>query len=1169
MDIYLRKDVYEETLSYFDGDAIATDVWINKYALKDSAGNLFEKSPDEMHRRLARELARIEAKYPNPLTEEHIYLYLKDFKYIVPQGGSMAGIGNDRQVASISNCFVVGEPEFDSYGAICKTDQELVQISKRRGGVGTDLSGTRPNYSPVKNAALVSTGIVPFAERYSNSIREVAQEGRRGALMLTVNIEHPDSEQFIDAKLEEGKITGANISVKITDKFMRAVNNDDKLLQTFPVGSKYPLFTKSIVAKDLWKKIIKNAWTSAEPGVLFWDRIIDESPADCYADVGFQTVSTNPCVIGDTEILTDRGYVKINSVINQNISVWNGIEFSKVVPMITGKTNTWLHFYFSDGSELECTPYHTFYIKDGKYSRSKTIAVEAHNLTIGNKLEKYKFPIIDGIKDDNLYTSGFYCGDGFTKRGEPAIDLHGVKKELIQYLKHRHSNGKDVIRIFLGREFEHTKKFVPTSEYSIESRLSWLAGIIDSDGSLNSPDGSIAVSSIDRNFLMNIKFLLNTLGSTGVVSDMKEAEIKLMPNGHGGLSEYDCQKSYRIIISATNVKTLINLGLETHRVPLIANPNRDASRFIQVVDIKKYAVENELTYCFNEKKEGKGIFGGVLTGQCGELPLCINDSCRLLVLNLYSYVIAPFTKKAKFNDGLFREHVIIAQRLMDDIIDLEIEKIDSILQKITVDPEPTRIKSVEYELWLEIRKKATEGRRTGLGITAEGDMLAALGLIYGTPKATKFAANIAKILAIESYRSSAIMAGERGTFPVYDEGKEKDNPFINRIKKASPEVDKLMQQNGRRNIANLTIAPTGSVSLMTQTTSGIEPVYMPIYKRRRKINPNDKNATSHFVDQSGDHWEEYIVTHHHFKTWMDINNIDFDLNDMSEEDQERIIGMSPYNRATANDVDWVEKIKMQGDVQKWVDHSISVTVNVPKETTVETVEEIYYAAWKNGCKGCTIYRDGSRTGVLVSADDTSKTINKMIKENNASRRPKNLECDIYRFVNDKQQWIGFLGMNIDKETDETYPYEIFTGLEESFLIPKYVEKGTIVKTKSTDGKRNHYGLRYKDKDGYEVNMDGLDRAFNKEFWNTGKFISAMLRHRIHLPTTINLVDTIHLNGTNGNETPFGTWQAGIKRILKKYLKDELSEDRCPACFSKNYITTEGCIKCLDCGYSKC
>ena len=835
--IYSQEEAVKASLEYFKGDDLAARVWVNKYALKDSFGNIFELTPDDMHKRLAKEIARIEKSYPNPLTEEEIYKVLKGFKYIVPQGGPMTGIGNNYQIASLSNCFVVGnDGNSDSYGGIMKIDQEQVQLMKRRGGVGHDLSHIRPKGSPVKNSALTSTGIVPFMERYSNSTREVAQDGRRGALMLSVSIKHPDSEGFIDAKLEQGKVTGANISVKIKDDFMKAVEADVPYEQKYPIDAKKPLYKKEIDAKKLWDKIVKNAWQSAEPGILFWDTIINESVPDCYADLGYRTVSTNPC---------------------------------------------------------------------------------------------------------------------------------------------------------------------------------------------------------------------------------------------------------------------------------------------------------------------------------GEIPLCPYDSCRLLAINLYSYVENPFTPEAKFNFDLFKEHVHYAQRIMDDIIDLELEKIDAILEKVNADPEDEDIKFTERNLWENIRRKAKEGRRTGIGITAEGDMLAALGLRYGSENAIDFSEEIHKTITLEAYRSSVNLAKDRGSFTIYDTEREKNNPLINRIKKEDPALYENMAENGRRNIALLTIAPTGTTSLMTQTTSGIEPVFMPVYKRRRKVNPNDKDVRVDFVDEVGDHWEEYTVFHHKFKTWMEINGYDINR-EYSQEELDEMVKKSPYYKATSNDVDWLAKVRMQGRVQKWVDHSISVTINLPADVSQELVGDLYFQAWKNGCKGVTVYRDGSRSGVLISNDGKEK------KKNGAfpTKRPEKLEADVVRFQNNKEKWIAFIGVMDGK------PYEIFTGLsddEDGILLPRSITKGYIIK--SWDGEDNsRYDFQYINKRGYKTTIEGLSHKFNPVFWNYAKLISGTLRHGMPIHKVVELVTSLQLD----NET-INSWKAGVARALKKYIPDGTIADdaKCGECGSDEVVYQEGCLTCLSCGSSKC
>ena len=844
INTYSYEEAMKASLEYFNGDELAARVWVNKYALKDSFGNIYEKSPEQMHWRIAREISRIENKYPNPLSAEEIFGLLDHFRFIVPAGSPMTGIGNDFQVASLSNCFVIGlDGDADSYGAILRIDEEQVQLMKRRGGVGHDLSHLRPKGSPVNNSALTSTGLVPFMERYSNSTREVAQDGRRGALMLSVSIKHPDAESFIDAKMTEGKVTGANVSVKIDDLFMKSAIEGKPYIQQFPVDSDNPVFSKKIEAKSLWSKIVHNAWKSAEPGVLFWDTITRESIPDCYADLGFKTVSTNPC---------------------------------------------------------------------------------------------------------------------------------------------------------------------------------------------------------------------------------------------------------------------------------------------------------------------------------GEIPLCPYDSCRLLSINLYSYVENPFTDKARFNEELFRKHVSIAQRIMDDIVDLELEKIDKIIEKVSNDPQTDEVKVSELHLWNKIKRKSGLGRRTGVGITAEGDMIAAMGLRYGTQEATDFSVNVHKILALSAYRSSVNMAKERGKFDIFDADREKDNPFINRIKEAEPELYNEMCQYGRRNIACLTIAPTGTTSLMTQTTSGIEPVFLPVYKRRRKVNPNDTDVHVDYVDEVGDSFEEYIVYHPKFMKWMEINGLDTTAK-YTQEQIDTLVSKSPYYKATANDVDWLMKVRMQGAIQKWVDHSISVTVNLPNDVDEELVGKLYVEAWKSGCKGCTIYRDGSRSGVMISVEKKKEKSEEPAPCRHpevTEVRPKELECDVVRFQNNKEKWVAFVGLL------NGYPYEIFTGLqddEEGIVLPKTVTKGKIIKQINDDGTRR-YDFQFENKRGYKTTVEGLSEKFNPEYWNYAKLISGVLRYRMPIEHVIKLVASLQLKNESIN-----TWKNGVERALKKYIMDgtEAKGQKCPNCGQETLVYQEGCLTCKNCGASRC
>lgn len=845
---YTYNEAFEASKKYFEGDELAARVWATKYALKDSQGNYFELTPDDMHRRIAREIARIERKYKNPMDEQLLFDLMNHFRYLVPQGSPMAGIGNNLQVGSLSNCFVIGlNGEPDSYGGIIKIDEEQVQLMKRRGGVGHDLSHLRPKGAEVKNSALTSTGLVPFMERYSNSTREVAQDGRRGALMLTVSVKHPDSEAFVDAKMTEGKITGANVSLKIDDAFMQAAIEGKEYTQQYPIHAEKPKYTQNIDATTFWNKIIHNAWQSAEPGVLFWDTIIRESLPDCYADLGFKTVSTNPC---------------------------------------------------------------------------------------------------------------------------------------------------------------------------------------------------------------------------------------------------------------------------------------------------------------------------------GEIPLCPYDSCRLLAINLYSYVENPFTPNAKFNFSKFKEHVMYAQRMMDDIIDLEMEKIETIIAKIEADPETDEVKATELNLWKKIKDKTSQGRRTGVGTTAEGDMIAAMGLTYGTEEATKFSVEVHKTLALAAYRSSVMLASERGAFPVFDYKREVNNPFMNRLKEADSELYDLMLKYGRRNIACLTIAPTGTTSILTQTTSGIEPVFLPVYKRRRKVNANDKEVRVDFVDESGDAFEEYVVYHPKFITWMNINGIEVKDN-YTQEQIDEIVAKSPYYKATSNDVDWLNKVKMQGAVQKWVDHSISVTINLPNDVSEEMVNKLYVEAWKSGCKGCTVYRDGSRSGVLISLKSEKKKTTENAAPSPADengfvthKRPIELDADVVRFQNNKEKWIAFIGL-IDGK-----PYEIFTGIaddDEGIFCPKSVSKGKIIKVIDENGQKR-YDFQFVNKRGFKTTIEGLSEKFNPEFWNYAKLISGVLRYRMPIAQVLKLVGSLELDNQSIN-----TWKVGVERALKKYLPngEKASGQTCPNCGQESLVYQEGCLICTNCGTSRC
>ena len=974
--IYSYDEAFEASLQYFKGDELAARVWVNKYAVKDSFGNIYEKSPEDMHWRIANEVARIESKYKNGLDAQQLYELLDHFKYIVPQGSPMTGIGNDYQVASLSNCFVIGmEGAADSYGAIIRIDEEQVQLMKRRGGVGHDLSHIRPKGSPVKNSALTSTGLVPFMERYSNSTREVAQDGRRGALMLSVSIKHPDSEAFIDAKMTEGKVTGANVSVKLDDAFMQAAVDGTPYTQQYPIDAATPSTTKEIDASALWKKIVHNAWKSAEPGVLFWDTIIRESVPDCYADLGYRTVSTNPC------------------------------------------------------GEIPLCP----------YDSCRLLAI-------------------------NLYS---YVVNPFTKDAYFDFELFKKHVALAQRIM------DDIIDLdaFMQAAVDGTPY---TQQYPI-------------DAATPSTTKEIDASALWKKIVHNA---------------WKSAEP--------GVLFWDT------IIRESVPDCYADLGYRT-----------------------------------------------VSTNPCGEIPLCPYDSCRLLAINLYSYVVNPFTKDAYFDFELFKKHVALAQRIMDDIIDLELEKIERIMTKIDSDPESEEVKGAERHLWEKIYKKSGQGRRTGVGITAEGDMLAAMGLRYGTEEATEFSEKVHKTIALEAYRSSVEMAKERGAFAIYDSEREKDNPFINRLKEADPKLYEDMLKYGRRNIACLTIAPTGTTSLMTQTTSGIEPVFMPVYKRRRKVNPNDPQVHVDFVDETGDAFEEYVVFHHKFVTWMEINGYD-PAKRYTQEEIDELVKKSPYYKATSNDVDWLMKVKMQGRIQKWVDHSISVTINLPNDVDEDLVNRLYVEAWRSGCKGCTVYRDGSRSGVLISnkKKDKKEEMPPCKPPTVVEVRPKVLEADVIRFQNNKEKWVAFVGLL------DGHPYEIFTGLqddEEGILLPKSVTSGRIIKNVDEDGNK-HYDFQFENKRGYKTTIEGLSEKFNKEYWNYAKLISGVLRWRMPIDRVIKLVDSLQLDSESIN-----TWKNGVERALKKYVTDGTKADgqKCPNCGHETLVYQEGCLICKTCGTSRC
>lgn len=1166
--MYKSNEVLTAATEYFNGDNLAAEVWLKKYALQDMAGNYYELTPNDMHRRLAKEFARIEAKYKNPLSEDEIFDLIKEFKYIVPAGSPMAGIGNNYQIMSLSNCYVIGnEVDSDSYGGILKLDQEQVQLMKRRAGVGLDLSFIRPEGSQVLNSALTSTGVVPFMERFSNSTREVAQGGRRGASIQTISIKHPDAEKFIDAKMIDGKVTGANISVKLTDEFMNAALNNHKFVQQYPIDSDKPTYKKEINAKELWDKIIHNAWQSAEPGLLFWDTIIRESVPDCYQNNGFKTVSVNPCQPKWAKILTKKGVINFGDA-NIGDEIWSSEGWTKIV-------NKW-----SNGVK-----------KVYKYQTTSNVFYGTENhrvLDNGDKIEASKATNIDLLKGPQqnkttllpqVIMDGLVLGDGMVHRASNDLVLLFIGDNDFDYFN---SEIKDLIRknrdgvspkayeIFTNIESDILVKTynrrVPSKYISSGAAIvcSFLRGLYSANGSV--VKGRVTLKSTSFGLIEDVQLMLNSIGIGSYFTTNKPKVVKFL-NG-----DYECKKSYDLNINSDSDKFLELIGfIQKYKVDKLSSfllakkyklQNKKAKKIIETTFISEEEVfditvdNNSHTYW----SQGCNI------SNCAELTLSSGDSCRLISINLYNYVENPFTKKAQFNFALFKEHVSKAQRMMDDLIDLELEKIDIILNKIENDPEPDNIKQIEKDLWVNIREKARLGRRCGLGITAEGDMLAALGLTYGTDEAIKFAEKIQRTLKLEAYRCSTQLSKERGPFEIWNPELEKNNPFLLRIKEEDKELYDEMNKYGRRNIGLLTIAPTGSVSTLTRTTSGIEPVFLPVYTRRRKINPQEKDVRVDFIDKQGDSWQEYPVFHHKFEIWLQINGYNVDnVKKLTVDDIQKIVEKSPYYKATSVDVDWVKNVEMQGRLQRNVDHSISKTVNLPNNATEELVAQVYETAWRVGCKGITVYRDGSRSGVLISNKENKK---EKTFESHAAKRPKIINADVWVFQNNYEKWVAVVGKNAPFEGADEIPYELFTGKLDSFLIPTYVEHGQIIKRKiknEAGEEMSMYDFKYIDKDGYPVEMAGLSRSFNEEYWNYAKLISAILRHGMPMLYIVNVIGGLKLNGDT-----LSTWKNGVIRTLKKYIKDgTVSQDKCEVCGAK-LVYSEGCLKCVSCGqYSKC
>lgn len=1211
---YDRDDIHKITLEYFKGDTLATDVWINKYCLQDNNGNFYEQSPEDMHIRIASELYRMELKYPNPTNFNTILESLRNFERIIPQGSPMAGIGNDYQVMSIGNCFVVGNPDNsdDSYSAVFTTDQKIAQLQKRRAGVGVTLDNIRPDGSKVNNAAKKSTGIVPYMERYSNTTREVAQGGRRGALMQALSIIHPQAEDFIDAKMDTTKVTGANVSVKITDKFMQAVIDDTMFMQQFPIYSEKPTITNEINAKKLWDKIIFNAHKSAEPGVLFWDKIISESPADCYAHLGFRTISTNPCVTFDTWVMTDNGPMQVSDLIGKSFTAITAGRHSRSTSegfFITGDKQVF-EVKTKRGFTVKATADHPFRAVDSITRKDVLSSMKKlEDILPGQKIVLNNNRGLEWGNNNTTFNQGWLLGslvgDGTITEDNAILQYWGETKDstfkfaneaLKLSVEHRSDMGsgsavqRDSRRIKSKGLLDLASKYGINRDKTINEKLisltssdfyrGFIAGWIDADGTvtLNKEKGSsIRLASTILTNLQIAQRMLARLGIMSTIYENRKPEGKYdLPNGKGGKVNVDCEAYHELHIAKDNIKEFSNQitlseSYKNENVKAIINSASKRGlyreRFVdEIISITPIGIETvaDCTVYPDHQFDANGF----IVSNCGELPLPSGDSCRLLLLNLFAYVKNAFTAEAYFDFEMFATDVKLAQRYMDDIVDLELEKIEKIITKIKSDPETDEVKAVELNMWLEVKEKCTNGRRTGTGITGEGDMLAAMNLIYGTEEATAFAVTVHEQLAYNAYMESVNLAKERGYFPIFDPKLELNNPYLNRLKEKFPDLGVEMIKYGRRNIALLTIAPAGSVSILTKTTSGIEPVFMVSYKRRRKVNPNDKRSRVDFVDETGDSWEEYYVFHHHFKTWMEANGYDSnEVSKLSEIELNELIKKSPYYGATANDVNWVEKVKMQAAIQKTIDHSISVTVNVPENTTVEMVNDIYVTAWKFGCKGCTIYRDGSRSGVLI-ADNKEEAQKEEIKEelfreSHAPKRPKYLECDVIRFMNKGHKWIGFIGL-LDNR-----PYEVFSGPQAEINIASNVDKGKIRKTKH-ENEHSSYDFMFNDGDK-EVEVIGLNSMFDKETHDISRMISAILRHGMPLSYVIQLIDSLNLDGDLVN-----TWKNGVKRMIKKYVNDgTVIKKQIPAnCPEPEKAECqlefrEGCLTCTKCGNSKC
>lgn len=1125
---YTYQEVYEESLKYFNDDDLAAKVFVDKYALKDGDNNYFEKTPKDMHWRLATEIARMDKKkFKDPLSKEDIFNYLDKYKYIIPQGSILYGLGNKFQYVSLSNCFVTSSP-LDSYSSIIQTDENLVNISKRRGGVGIDLSNLRPEKIRVKNAAHTTSGLVTWMERYSNSIREVGQNNRRGALMLTLNVHHPQIMDFINAKADLKKVTGANISVRLTDKFLTAVDKGNSYELRWPINN--PQIKSQTSAQEVWDQIINRSWNTAEPGVLFWDNILKNSPADCYEE--FQTAGTNPCIPNWELLLTPDG-LKSLSQLNAGDKIWSKDGWTTITQKRSTGINK-VYKYITTAGNINCTENHNLISNNNKVKAKDALNVD---IITG------PYKVSDNI-NPTLVMDGLVLGDGSVHKssnnlvylhiGEDDFDYfnseisHLLKKERSKLAK----TSWEIHTNITYKELPHTYlRVIPDRYFNLNrnNTCSFLRGIYSANGSVCGNRITLKCSSI--NVIQGVQKLLSSIGIKSYFTTNKKKTVKFT-NG-----DYECKESYDLNISVDRKKFVESIGfIQTYKLDKISLDQSNGYSKQNYDIVKNTFISEEETFSISVDNDSRTFWlGGLNVANCAELPLSAFDSCRLLCLNLMSYVDNAFKYNSTFNYKKFYDHAQIAQRIMDNIVDLELECIDKIINKIKSDPEPQKVKRNELDMWNQIKKSCKNGRRTGVGITGLGDTFAALNVKYGSNKSIKVGEKIYKTLKFGCYRSSVDMAKEISPFTCWDHKKEAKNAFLCRIKDEKLDLGDIticgkvlyndMKKYGRRNIALLTIAPTGTISTQTQTTSGIEPVFMLKYTRRKKINHGDDTSRVDYHDDLGDKWQEFDVLHHNFHTWMRIT-------------EKTEISDSPYHESCAEEINWKNRVKLQGAMQKHCDHSISATINLPEDVSVDEVKNIYTTAWKEGLKGITIYRKNSRAGVLIETKEDIST----------EERPKELECEVYHVtVKGKPYFVLFGILNNN-------PYEIFAGKSGNF-IDKSVQSGKIVKTARPKGYKAILN------DGTEICPITIACTEDEEV--ISRLVSILLRYNTPIH---HIVD--QLSKVDGDLTSFAKC---ISRALKKYVKDGTkAKEKCPSCSNKqNLVYSEGCLKCLNCSWSKC